>query len=887
MITFPTPQPLPSQLLLSACLHGSATDVFDLLKKDRTLIKERDGHGLGPVITATIAKRADILDVLMDYGANLEEADENGTTALAFAISLGYDDIVTMLVERGASPTKSNVKPPIRGAAVSGRIELAAYLIFLGADLFELHDGNAPIEAAVMTDRLEFVQWALSLDLERVKADEMLSRRIIDIGVRSGAVEILKWLTETQIIPIDLRAYLGPVGSETAVQLASYHGGYELLKWMLEDLHMSVESNNSKLRPLLLAAHKGRRRCVDLLLQHAKQNGLDIIDETSDNGETALMHAAMIKDSILVKLLLEAGANVNIQSKIRATALQIASGLGDLQTVKLLVDAGADLTLINLEDNFPLYAAINGGFEETASYLYDLPSSASMILKRPPNAPNLLVLAAQKGLKLSLRIAADHPELMFKHGPSVVDSILSQCFIHGHLELGLSFLDLGYSISQHCNLKTLNLATANGHLEVLKYLFKHGSEAIFGEHLTRALSASSPITMLLSVACSNGRLEIVKYLVEEENVPVGRYSGATDPIFFACSFGHAAVAKYLHSKGSSLEFYDERGHLNLLHAACRQGSLEIVDFLLSQSSTSSSFVNAIGSDNMTPLLFAASKGHVDVFKRLLEAGASIKAVDHHQRNAVAHAARVGKVEILKICHERGVSFSVENTRELGPAQVAVLHGHIDATDFILDTALPHFLNDAGHVSHLIDMAIMSGRLSIVQHIVEKRRLPVLLGLPCPPPSSSAKNVHDVSPLSPESLTVSIRMPLAVRCTKFGRSEILEWLYLNGWIPSLTTRCGSYNTPLAHACYSGQLAIVKVLHKLGVDLHSFGSEEPPSLNERTPLAYAYTSGSIPLIKWMLSKGCDFNSTGPTKRTTISQDPTPLNNFLRSISIPETT
>lgn len=889
VISFPTPKPLPSQPLLQACVSGTSSEVFELLKRNRTHLEERDQGRLGPLLTATISQRADILDVLLDYGADLEECDLNGTTALHFAIVLGLEEIVTMLVDRGVSPTNASGKPPIRGAAVAGHIELASYLMFLGADLFEPYDGSAPIEAALMTDRIEFVRWALSNEADRVQGDETLSRRIVDVSIRYGAVEILKWLTATQFIPIDLRAYLSPEGLETAVQISCYYGSADLLEWMLEELRIPIQFDGQRnLLPLVLAVRRGKHRCVDVLLRHAAASGHSIVDETNEKNETVLMHATVLKDALLVKKLLAAGANPCHQSTSGISPLQLAANRGSLEIAKLLVDAGATGLVSDAKGRFPLYEAISSGHASVAEYLYCLPNEKSAHLKAPRETPNqnILVRAAQSGLKFALRIAIEHPELMFTHGNSLVDSVLSQCLGAGHTELADLLLQFGYSVPQHCNIKTMHMCIVNGHLKSVKYLLSHGRKTLLGTCARGGHAPSSPIVSALSVASSNGHFNIVKYLVEEEGAPVGRFSGSTDPIFFACSFGHTAVVKYLFSKGSSLEFYDELGHLNLLHAASRQGSLELVDFLLSQSSASSSFLNATAVDKMTALLFAAEKGHVEVFKRLIAAGANLSAIDQHSRNAASHAARIGSVEILKICHQRGVDFKVKDSRCLAPPLLAILHGHVEAAEFILNTALPKFLTKAANVSQLLDMGIMSGKICAVKFLVEKLHLAVLLALPGHCPHAATILAREVTPLAPETLIQSLRMPLAVRCAKFGRAEVLEWLYLAGWIPSLTDRWGSYNAPLAHACHAGHLSVVKMLHKLGVDLHSFGSEEPPSLNEKTPLVYAYTSGSIPLVKWMLSKGCQLNSkSGPGKRLMLSQDTTPINTFLRSIHIPE--
>jgi uncharacterized protein len=61
-----------------------------------------------------------------------------------------------------------------------------------------------------------------------------------------------------------------------------------------------------------------------------------------DRGSNALFDSALIRNREIVKALIEAGADVNIQSKDGQTALIVVVGAGDEDIVELLVKAGAD-----------------------------------------------------------------------------------------------------------------------------------------------------------------------------------------------------------------------------------------------------------------------------------------------------------------------------------------------------------------------------------------------------------------------------------------------------------------------------------------------------------------------------------------------------------------
>lgn len=91
--------------------------------------------------------------------------------------------------------------------------------------------------------------------------------------------------------------------------------------------------------PLLsLAARQGNKALIKLLLEA----GASVNMQSEDRGNTALMDAVAGGYQEVCKLLLEAGTDVNIKSKDDQTALIIAVGKNDVSGSALLMDHGAD-----------------------------------------------------------------------------------------------------------------------------------------------------------------------------------------------------------------------------------------------------------------------------------------------------------------------------------------------------------------------------------------------------------------------------------------------------------------------------------------------------------------------------------------------------------------
>lgn len=99
-----------------------------------------------------------------------------------------------------------------------------------------------------------------------------------------------------------------------------------------------------------------------------KKKGINRVDEYN---QSPLILALQKRKPELARLLIEAGANVNIESKtLYRTALQTATQSGDLETVRLLLVKGA-LPDANDDENPPVFTAIMKDHDEIARLLVE------------------------------------------------------------------------------------------------------------------------------------------------------------------------------------------------------------------------------------------------------------------------------------------------------------------------------------------------------------------------------------------------------------------------------------------------------------------------------------------------------------------------------------
>jgi len=106
------------------------------------------------------------------------------------------------------------------------------------------------------------------------------------------------------------------------------------------------------------AAASGQDGTIRDLLSGTGQLELDAADEA---GWTALMHAADAGHGTVVRLLLDAGASVNLKNGVQETALHLAARQGRTEVARLLLNAGADFAARDADGRTPLFLAIERG----------------------------------------------------------------------------------------------------------------------------------------------------------------------------------------------------------------------------------------------------------------------------------------------------------------------------------------------------------------------------------------------------------------------------------------------------------------------------------------------------------------------------------------------
>ncbi|MFM6976744.1 MAG: ankyrin repeat domain-containing protein [Sphingobacteriaceae bacterium] len=202
------------------------------------------------------------------------------------------------------------------------------------------------------------------------------TREIKDLLTRSP--ELAKQKTSKQLSPILTACYLKkPEIAEIILQFVSEPDLFECcalgrFDWVAHHVFKNPENINQftedGFSPLGLAVYFGHEDVTRYLLLKGAQ-----VNQPSKNQMSVYpLHSAIAANqNMLAKMLLEAGAEVNIKQVQGITPLHAAASHGNIELIILLLEAGADVKAKMLNGKTPGDLAAEKGFQEIARILND------------------------------------------------------------------------------------------------------------------------------------------------------------------------------------------------------------------------------------------------------------------------------------------------------------------------------------------------------------------------------------------------------------------------------------------------------------------------------------------------------------------------------------
>ncbi|KAM3410269.1 hypothetical protein ACQJBY_002464 [Aegilops geniculata] len=312
--------------------EGNATGVRDLLAEAasmenssliHSLLEAQNTDGYTALHLACRRGSAELVEAIVAYQQNVDILDKDESPPIVFALAAGSPECVRALIRRSAnvnSMLREGLGPSLAHiCAHHGQPECMQELLMAGADPNAVDgEGESILHIAVAK---RYTDCAIVI-LENGGCSSMSipnsqNKTPLHLCIETWNASLVKrWVevaSKEQIVEaVDVPS---PVGTALCMAAA---------------LKKEHEKEGRELVRILLAV------------------GADPTAQDDPHCRTALHTAAMINDAELVKIILDAGVDVNIRNAQNTTPLHVALNRGANSCVGLLLAAGADC---NLQDD--------------------------------------------------------------------------------------------------------------------------------------------------------------------------------------------------------------------------------------------------------------------------------------------------------------------------------------------------------------------------------------------------------------------------------------------------------------------------------------------------------------------------------------------------------
>lgn len=250
------------------------------------------------------------------------------------------------------------------------------------------------------------------------------------------------------------------------------HGNAVKVQDLVQKYPDKVDIKNQGRTALQVAAHLGRVEVVKILLQ-ANAN----IDLKDEEGDAALHYAAFGNQAEVVRVLVSHGANADLLNDAKCTALYVAVNKGFTEIVQILCEHNCDVNLPDSFDDTPLHYAITADLKSVIEILTEVPNIDFTVQNR--QGFNLLHHAALKGNKLAIKKILARARQLVDAKKEDGFTALHLAALNNHIEVAEILIREGrcdVNLRNSRNQTPLHLAVTQGHMDLVQLLVREGSD---------------------------------------------------------------------------------------------------------------------------------------------------------------------------------------------------------------------------------------------------------------------------------------------------------------------------------------------------------------------------------------------------------------------------
>jgi ankyrin repeat protein len=559
-----------------------------------------------PLLAASSEGLTAAVRMILHTSNNDIDAQWDGRNALHEASAKGYEEIVEMLLQRGAhvnSPSRHYDANALGIACEKGHEGIAIRLLAKGADANAKHGwewtGNA-FEIACRQGHERIVERMLT-------TGALVGVRWEDVDAAMAVAIEKKYYTIVETL-FDVGIHWCP---DAALRAACGQGNQNLVQKLLDKAAIADVSSLVLKNSLRAACAGGHEGIVEILLAKGASADNDTLRTACAEGDKkisemlfggrysaasdALGAAYVESQGRIIRMFLTRGARAD--QLAFPGALQHACCGGYLDTLKALLQNDCGLAFVGERGGESLQLACAGGHQSIVEMLLANGVSASY---NGHTHGDTLTIACERGDDKIVKMLLDEGASVDREIGSTFPrrrygTPLQTACEGGHIKIVKMLLERGAmvdSLGGGYYEYPLHAACAKGHESIVDMLLDYGAdvnalgkEGTFGDHWCYIDS--------LTIACERGHKAIVAMLLDK-GADVNNHSGSVpasgifvqmarlpdrNALVAACDRGHEGIVRKILLRSTKVDVR-EGGNGSALFAACAGGYEAIVEMLL-------------------------------------------------------------------------------------------------------------------------------------------------------------------------------------------------------------------------------------------------------------------------------------------------------------------
>lgn len=535
----------------------------EFLLKSGVEVNIKDENGNSPLWIASNNGYRGIIDILLDYGAdifldydkpfieralyydyidlalkfinkkaNVNAQTETSDTALHHTAWSGKYNIANLLIKNGADVNAKvqsgdyNSYTPLRYASEYGMIDIARLLIENGADVNAVDVYNKTI--------LHYIPHYSYNEID-------IARLLIENGADVNAVDIYGGTPMFYSELYRANAYTSLLRRNNAELFNFNDDNCESAGGKL--LHLSIEFNNIELTKKIL-----------------DNNNVNIAYK-NNRGETALHYAAIYGRYDAAKSIIDIINKNNLPYVVDLvdnegkTALHHSALYGRLSITRMLIESGADVNFINNYGKIPIHYVSFFNHPVTTQYLIDKGSCVNHIDNY--NGTPLLYAEINKADDV-IRVLKENNAILFPENINIFNNVRGKTPLHfcaerGNIEMAIFLIESGanVNITDSIGRAPLYFAVNSNNFEIAKFLIESGASI----NLRRTDNGRTPFHQ----AVINGQFDFVQLFLKKKSNPNVVDDLGNTPLHYSVKYGHKYISLLLINSNSKIYIKNNEG----------------------------------------------------------------------------------------------------------------------------------------------------------------------------------------------------------------------------------------------------------------------------------------------------------------------------------------